>query len=110
MSVPWLRRALEEHSFNLVHNPALAHWHAATASAILGCALAAVRGTIVAVMQPPAGRWPAFVGITRGVTPLYVIPFVLVSQYDCYQTAWERRGAGPRPRAFDASDESMHLG
>ena len=87
-----LRSIFALHADCLEHSPVLAHWTAAGISTALGCVLAAARGTFVAAMQPAGMRVKTFAAVSRGVAPLYIIPFVLGSQVDCYEASWERRG------------------
>ena len=80
------------HAYQLENNPVAAHWAAAGVSTAIGCFMATVRGLCVAVMQPPGARLQTWAGVTRSVAPLYIIPFVLGSQLDCYEASWERQG------------------
>ena len=99
-----LRTALWWHKYNLQHNPVQAHWDAATASTIFGMAMAVARGAVVASMNSPAQRLHSFLMVTRGTAPLYIIPFVLGSQLDCYQATWAAAGAPPMPMSHVASE------
>ena len=125
-----LRSMFALHAYNLQHSPALAHWTAAGVSTALGCVLAAGRGAFVALTQPPVRvrrqkcsslhallsaecnpfsfsqglRWSAFISVSRSAAPLYIIPFVLGSQVDCFEASWERQGHKPREWSGAAAD------
>ena len=92
------------HSYNLDHNPVVAHWEATAAAVSFGMLLAMARGAFVAFITPPGRRTAAFVTITRGVAPLYCIPFCLGAQWDCYETIAERRGRPKGMQSHDVSD------
>ena len=102
-----LRSAFALHAANLEHSPVLAHWTAAGVATIFGCFLAAGRGVFVAATQPSGLRWASFAQVSRSVAPLYVIPFVLGSQLDCYEATWERQG---RQRTGSWSGAAADLG
>ena len=87
---PYLRSLFAFHLYQLQHNPVQAHWNAGGCATVLGCVLAAVRGFSVAVTQPAGHRVAAFIGVSRAAAPLYIIPFVLGSQLDCYEATWAR--------------------
>ena len=89
---PRLAALFALHAEALEHQPVLAHWTAAGFATLFGCVLAAGRGAFVAVTQPAGLRWAAFANVSRSVAPLYIIPFVLGSQLDCYEQTWARRG------------------
>ena len=99
-----LREALAVHDYNLTHDPARAHWNAALAGTAVGLLMSGARGAVTALMQPSPLRWQCFFLVSRGVAPLYVIPFVLGTQLDCYQTCWERRGVARPPMSHVASE------
>eukprot|EP00965_Chrysotila_dentata_P222412 6192954-Pleurochrysis_carterae.AAC.2 len=92
----------------LLSHPVFAHWSAAAAATLFGCVLAAGRGAVFAATCAPAERAAGFAFATRGAAPLYVVPFVLGSQLDCYETQWElaRRGT----RRTDLSHSAVDLG
>ena len=98
--------AFAQHSHNLRYNPVLAHYEAAAASTAFGCVMAVARGAFVSLTQPPGQRLLAFRLATKAVAPLYIIPFVLGGQFDCYRFQWSRR-SGYEPTT---SHEASHLG
>ena len=103
-----LREMMEAHSWNIDHRPVYARWSSAAAAVAFGCTLGAARGLVNAILNPPAQRLQAFLFTARGVTPLYVIPFVLGTQFDCYTTELSRRG---QPiRSHDCSSGPADLG
>ena len=88
----WLRSLFALHAHHLETSPVMAHWTAAGVSTMIGCTLASVRGIFVASTQPHGVRLETFLRVSRGVAPLYIIPFVLGSQLDCYEVSWAREG------------------
>jgi len=90
---PYLRSIFAFQQYQLQNNPVQAHWYAGGCATVLGCALAAVRGLSVAVTQQKGLRMAAFIGVSRAAAPLYIIPFVLGSQLDCYEATWAREKA-----------------
>ena len=98
------------HSQNLRYAPVQAHWEAAAVMGSLGGLMALARGAVVAMMEPgpPAKRLLTFAIATRAIAPLYIIPFVLGSQLDCYQAIASLRSAEYRPPAM--SHDAAHLG
>mmetsp|Transcript_34896 Transcript_34896/g.73387 ORF Transcript_34896/g.73387 Transcript_34896/m.73387 type:complete len:121 (-) Transcript_34896:620-982(-) len=105
---PSLKSLFDWHAYNLQTDPVFAHWSAAAAATLFGCVLAAGRGAVFAATCAPAERAAGFAFATRGAAPLYVVPFVLGSQLDCYETQWElaRRGT----RRTDLSHSAVDLG
>ena len=89
--LPTLKELGERHSYNLDNDPVYAHWSSAGFMIAVGMGFALARGLVVAATQPAPHRWQAFAFAARGVAPLYVVPFVLGAQYDCYRVAHERR-------------------
>ena len=87
-----LRSMFALHAHHLDRSPVLAHWTAAGIATSIGCTLAAARGAFVALTQPAGARFKTFAMVSRSAAPLYVIPFVLGSQLDCYEARWEREG------------------
>ena len=102
-----LRAIFALHAHYLETQPAFAHWVSAGVSTALGCVLAAGRGAFVAATQPAGLRLSTFVVVSRSVAPLYIIPFVLGGQLDCYETTWEREG---RAREGSWSGAAAELG
>lgn len=102
-----VRLAFAQHSHNLKHAPVLAHYEAAMVSTLVGCAFAVARGIVVASMQPPGQRLKVLPLATRGIAPLYIVPFVLGSQLDCYMASWERDDPTYTPTI---SGDASHLG
>lgn len=91
-----IQAAFREHSRLLQSDPARAHWNAAAVATTVGLGFSMARGSVAALLSPPGQRLAAFYYVSRGVSPLYVIPFVLATQVDCYAATWANRGA-PRP-------------
>lgn len=91
-SSPSLKALFALHAHYLEHSPVVAHWTAAGVSTCLGCVLAAGRGLFVAATVERAVRWTTFASVSRSVAPLYIIPFVLGSQLDCYEASWRIAG------------------
>lgn len=87
---PYLRSLFAFHAHHLETSPVLAHWEAGGIATVMGCCLAAVRGMFVATTQPAGHRLTAFLSVSRAAAPLYIIPFVLGSQLDCYEASWSR--------------------
>ena len=98
-----LRALFALHAEHLETSPVLAHWTAAGFSTILGFTLASCRGLFVAGMQPAGTRLQTFGRTTRAVAPLYIIPFVLGGQLDCYDTV-ARKNAAARDLSTGAAD------
>ena len=103
----WLENVFAQHSHNLRYNPVLAHYEAAVASTAVGCVLAVARGAFVSLTQPPGQRLLGFRLATQAVAPLYIIPFVLGSQFDCYRFQWSQKNGYYEP---PVSHEASHLG
>ena len=99
MVMPTLKELAEAHSWNIDHRPVYARWSIAAFAVGVGCAFGAARGLVNAALNPPGQRLAAFILTARGVTPLYVIPFVLGTQYDCYLTEQSRKGRPIRSHA-----------
>jgi len=89
--------AFAEHDYLLTHDPARAHWNAAVVAMSFGSLLSIARGSVAAFTNPPGQRWAIFIFVTRGVAPLYIVPFVMGTQWDCYQAAWAKRSPNARP-------------
>ena len=94
MPFPSLHDLAEQHSINLDTDPVYAHWSSAGFAIAAGVAMGAARGAVTALMSPPAHRLEVFMFVTRGAAPLYVIPFMLGMQWDCYRTTWSRKNRG----------------
>lgn len=105
--VRWIEDAFAKHSHNLRYNPVLAHYEAAAVSTAVGCVLAVARGAFVSITQPPGQRLLGFRIATKAVAPLYIIPFVLGSQLDCYRWQWARQNRFYVP---PTSHDASHLG
>ena len=104
---PTLQAFFALHAWNLEHSPVMAHWTAAGLATSLGCVLAAGRGAFVAFLHPPGNRLTTFIRASRSIAPLYIIPFVLGAQLDCYEASWERQG---RKRTGEWSGAAASLG
>lgn len=94
-----IRTLFEVHDQMLTHNPVQAHWNAAAVATAGGALLSVCRGAAAALTNPAGQRLRVFAFVTQGVAPLYIIPFVLGSQVDCYETVWERQHGRRKPIA-----------
>lgn len=95
-SWPLLKIAFAIHEDNLKYHPTRAHWNAALVSTGLGVFLAGARGGFAALTTPAGSRAITFIKVTYAVIPLYVIPFVLGSQWDCYAASWRHNDTAKR--------------
>lgn len=100
-SWPLLKVAFAIHEDDLKYNPTRAHWNAALVSTGLGVLLATLRGGFVALTTPAGARAITFVKVSQGIIPLYVIPFVLGSQWDCYAASWRHNDTAKHSSGAD---------
>eukprot|EP00619_Florenciella_sp_RCC1007_P015155 CAMPEP_0205909700 /NCGR_PEP_ID=MMETSP1325-20131115/4044_1 /ASSEMBLY_ACC=CAM_ASM_000708 /TAXON_ID=236786 /ORGANISM="Florenciella sp., Strain RCC1007" /LENGTH=124 /DNA_ID=CAMNT_0053276019 /DNA_START=154 /DNA_END=524 /DNA_ORIENTATION=- len=87
---------VERQQYNYVHDPISAHADTAAVAVVAGTALGAVRGATSALLSPPAGRLQVFLHTTKAASVIYVIPFLLGSQFDVWCACWDRRNADKR--------------
>ena len=80
---PLIRTCFAVHAYHLESDPVRAHWDAALVSTTLGGLLASARGVFVALTMPKGLRMSTFASVTQACLPLYIVPFVLGSQFDC---------------------------
>ena len=81
---------LDWHSHNLDRDPLFGHYSAAAAAVIAGVIFGFARGASTALLAAPGSRLTGFIVATTTATPLYVTPFVLGTQWDCWSTVSER--------------------
>uniref|UniRef100_A0A6U4G5L2 Uncharacterized protein n=1 Tax=Phaeomonas parva TaxID=124430 RepID=A0A6U4G5L2_9STRA len=86
-----LQQIIERHGWDCEFRPARAHVNAACASLIFGLGLGVGRGTVFAMTVPGPQRLRGFFFAAKSTAPLYCIPFLLGSQYDCWRTRVERQ-------------------
>ena len=93
----------EWQDYNLDHDPWYAHWSSAALSVATGICLGMARGAVFAATCPPTQRLRGFMLASGAASPLYIVPFVIGSQWDCWEAITERsnrregRGDDDRP-------------
>jgi len=106
-----LERVLAQHDSDMTHNPGRACRRLAMTATVAGFSLAVARGAVAAYLTPAGSTASVIVfhfgAVFKTCLPLYVLPFVLVSQYDCWTAVAERReGAIKRHRFYhDAAND-----
>jgi len=89
-----LARLLAQHDQDMTYEPSRACRRLAIAAAAAGVSLAFARGAVAAILTP-TGTFAEgvfhFGAVFKTCAPLYVLPFVLVSQYDCWNAVNERK-------------------
>lgn len=104
---PWIYY-LQQHERDMEHNPSRACRRLALCAATAGVALAGARGLVAATLSPALSlgeRVFACRAVFQTCVPLYVLPFVLVSQYDCWTAVAERRAPRRRRWHNDAAND-----
>ena len=110
---PTLTNLLDWHSHNIDRDPLFAHYSSAAAAVVAGVVFGLARGASTALLSAPGSRLTGFILATKTATPLYVTPFVLGTQLDCWSTVPEReakrRGDMPPERWGDFAHDANVL-
>ena len=113
LTEPTLTNLLDWHSHNIDRDPLFAHYSSAAAAVLAGVAFGLARGASTALLSAPGSRLTGFILATKTATPLYVTPFVLGTQLDCWSTVSEReakrRGDMPPERWGDFAHDANVL-
>ena len=110
---PTLTNLLDWHSHNIDRDPLFAHYSSAATAVVAGVVFGLARGASTALLSAPGSRLTGFILATKTATPLYVTPFVLGTQLDCWSTVSEReakrRGDMPPERWGDFAHDANVL-
>ena len=110
---PTLANLLDWHSHNIDRDPLFAHYSSAAAAVLAGVVFGLARGASTALLSAKGSRLTGFILATKTATPLYVTPFVLGTQLDCWSTVSEReakrRGDVPPERWGDFAHDANVL-
>ena len=113
LTEPTLTNLLDWHSHNIDRDPLFAHYSAAAAAVLAGVVFGLARGASTALLSAKGSRLAGFILATKTATPLYVTPFVLGTQLDCWSTVSEReakrRGDVPPERWGDFAHDANVL-
>jgi len=106
---PWAR-VLAQHDADMTHNPKRACRRLALTATVAGFSLAFARGAVAASLTPSPTTSAAVVfhfgAVFKTCLPLYVLPFLLASQYDCWTAVAERRAGVATKRFYnDAAND-----
>ena len=113
LTEPTLTNLLDWHSHNIDRDPLFAHYSSAAAAVLAGVVFGLARGASTALLSAKGSRLAGFILATKTATPLYVTPFVLGTQLDCWSTVSEReakrRGDVPPERWGDFAHDANVL-
>ena len=113
LTEPTLTNLLDWHSHNIDRDPLFAHYSSAAAAVLAGVVFGLARGASTALLSAKGSRLTGFILATKTATPLYVTPFVLGTQLDCWSTVSEReakrRGDMPPERWGDFAHDANVL-
>ena len=113
LTEPTLTNLLDWHSHNVDRDPLFAHYSSAAAAVVAGVVFGLARGASTALLSAKGSRLAGFILATKTATPLYVTPFVLGTQLDCWSTVSEReakrRGDMPPERWGDFAHDANVL-
>ena len=101
LTEPTLTNLLDWHSHNIDRDPLFAHYSSAAAAVLAGVVFGLARGASTALLSAKGSRLTGFILATKTATPLYVTPFVLGTQLDCWPRSqrWRRSVAATCPRS-----------